>query len=315
MTTNRRNICVFAPMLSLTVTIEAGREGKADEVHFHPGGQGLWVARMLRVLGENPVLCGPVGGEPGRVLRGLLREWEIDLSPMETGYSSPVTVQDRRSGERVLITETEQIHLNRHELDDAYGKLLDRSLAANVCVLTGQSSETVPVDTYRRLGHDLSAADVKVVADLHGAELTALLEGGELDMLKVSHEDLVTDGRLQSEDEESVVDALRALRAAGARNVVISRSNQPTIASIDDVEYRATVPDLEPADFRGAGDSMTAALAAGLRRGLAPIEWLKLGCGAGAANVTRHGLGSASSELITKLADRIEVETLSPVPA
>jgi 1-phosphofructokinase len=297
------------------VTVEAGRDGNPDEVHFHPGGQGLWIARMLRVLGETPWLCAPVGGESGRVLRGLLREWEIDLSPLETGLSSPVTVQDRRSGERELIAETGHVHLTRHELDDAYGKLLDRSLAANVCVLTGQSTETVPVDTYRRLGHDLSAAEVRVVADLHGPELSALLEGGGVEMLKVSHEDLSTDGRLEGEDEKSVIASITALREEGATNVVVSRSNLPTIAWIGDVLYRATVPDLEPADFRGAGDSMTAALAAGLRRGLKPVELLELACGAGAANVTRHGLGSASSELITKLADRIEVEILDPVPA
>lgn len=79
--------------------------------------------------------------------------------------------------------------------------------------------------------------------------------------------------------------------------------------------YEARPPELEAADFRGAGDSMTAGLAASLRTGLGPIEALKLACGAGAANVTRHGLGSASDTLFERLADQVEVRSVYPTPA
>jgi fructose-1-phosphate kinase PfkB-like protein len=56
---------------------------------------------------------------------------------------------------------------------------------------------------------------------------------------------------------------------------------------------------------------MTAGLAAAMSRGLSPEESLKLACGAGAANTTRHGLGSASDDLILKLAERVEVAILT----
>jgi fructose-1-phosphate kinase PfkB-like protein len=59
---------------------------------------------------------------------------------------------------------------------------------------------------------------------------------------------------------------------------------------------------------------MTAGLAAAFSRGLGPEETLRLACGAGAANATRHGLGSASNDLIAKLAERVEIETLSSAP-
>jgi 1-phosphofructokinase len=59
---------------------------------------------------------------------------------------------------------------------------------------------------------------------------------------------------------------------------------------------------------------MTAGLAAAFSRGLGPEESLQLACGAGAANVTRHGLGSASDDLIPKLAERVKIETLSAAP-
>jgi 1-phosphofructokinase len=93
---------------------------------------------------------------------------------------------------------------------------------------------------------------------------------------------------------------------------VISRGERPALALLDGTTFRVTGPTLEAVDFRGAGDSMTAGLSAALRRGLAPEETLRLAAGAGAANVTRHGLGSASDDLIPRLAELVTVEVLVP---
>ncbi|MBW3667304.1 MAG: phosphofructokinase, partial [Actinobacteria bacterium] len=134
------NVVVFAPVIVLTVTIEAGPEDEA-EVHFHPGGQGFWVARMLRHLGASPLLCGPVGGEAGGVIRGLLDQWGINLSPVEIPADSPVIVQDRRGGDRHQIAETPMPHLSRHELDDFYGTFLDHALTISTAVVTGRWGE------------------------------------------------------------------------------------------------------------------------------------------------------------------------------
>lgn len=314
MAPDHHTVAVFAPHLALTVTIEKGREGGPDDIHIHPGGQGFWVARMLRHLGERPLLCGPIGGESGAVLRGLIRLWGIDLSPVEVQESSPAIVQDRRSGDRTPIAEAPAPGLVRHELDDAYGKILDHALSSRVVVITGQRTEIVPVDTYRRLGHDLASADVRVVGDLHGQELRAFLDGGPIDLLKVSDEDLTEDGALEDAEEAGALDALHRLIDSGARSVVISRGQLPALAHLGGTTFRVTGPTLEPADFRGAGDSMTAGLAAAISRRLGPEELLRLASGAGAANVTRHGLGSASHDLIPKLAERVEIEILTSAP-
>jgi 1-phosphofructokinase len=310
---DRHTVSVFAPLLTLTITIEAERDGLPD-VHIHPGGQGFWVSRMLRHLGERPLLCSPIGGEVGRVIRGLMAQWGIDLSPVETSFESPSTIQDRRTGDRILIAETPPRRLDRHSLDDAYGRFLDHALASQVCVVSGQPEEIVPVETYRRLAHDLAATEVVVVGDLHGAELEALLDGGPVDYLKVSAEDLEADGVLDGPDDEQALKAIEDLKERGARNVVLSRAHEPALASIGEHSFRATVPELEPADFRGAGDSMTAGLATAVRQGLEAEEMLRLACGAGAANVTRHGLGSASEELVPRLASLVQVETLAATP-
>jgi 1-phosphofructokinase len=69
-------------------------------------------------------------------------------------------------------------------------------------------------------------------------------------------------------------------------------------------------PSLEVADARGAGDSMTAALAVAAGRGDSWDETLRLAAAAGATNVTRHGSGSGRLDTIRELARRVEIEPL-----
>lgn len=309
----QHTVAVLAPVLYLTVTIEASPSGN-DEVHIHPGGQGFWVARMLKHLEERPLLCGPLGGEAGKVFLGLLGQFGMNVSSVEVAHRSPVVINDRRSGERVTIADSPTIVLERHEMDDVYNRFLDKALGSDLCVVTGQSEEILPVDFYKRLGHDLAASEIDVVADLHGPELHAFLEGGPIDILKVSDEDLHNDGTIDAEadDEKSLMDAMASLVDAGAKAVVLSRQGETALACFGDLWFESRTPELDPADHRGAGDSMTAGLAAGLRRGSDPEDILRLACAAGAANVTRHGLGSADADLIPGLIEKVEIQQTSP---
>ena len=58
---------VFAPAVTLTVTIEEGRES-----HLHAGGQGFWVAQLMAELGVDVTMVAPLGGETGVVLSAIV---------------------------------------------------------------------------------------------------------------------------------------------------------------------------------------------------------------------------------------------------
>ena len=64
-------VTVFTPAPLLTISIERNPAG-SDDVHLHAGGQGVWVARMLRSSAAEPIIRGPFGGEPGAVARMIL---------------------------------------------------------------------------------------------------------------------------------------------------------------------------------------------------------------------------------------------------
>jgi 1-phosphofructokinase len=100
------------------------------------------------------------------------------------------------------------------------------------------------------------------------------------------------------------------LRAAGAETVIVSRAEQPALMSTGEQLVQVDAPRLEPLDHRGAGDSMTAGLAAGLAHGWSLESAIRLGAAAGALNVTRRGLASGEREAIEQLAQHVQLRPL-----
>ncbi len=299
-------VAVFAPSPQLTVTVE-DIEGVPD-IHVHAGGQGVWQSRMIASLGATPVLCCALGGETGQVLEHLIG---VELKSRAVAARNGGYVHDRREGTRDELVRMPADTLSRHELDDLYELTLMTALSADVTVLSGPAEEDVPVPhtVYERLARDLRAHDVPVVVDLSGERLAHALAGGA-EVVKVSHEEMVSDGLADSDALGDLAEACRAVAAkAGARAVVVSRADSDTLAWVEDELVLVEPPGLTPVDPRGGGDSMTAGLAVGLAQGRSLTDALKLGAAAGAINVTRHGLGSGSGAAVRELAGRVRLKS------
>jgi 1-phosphofructokinase len=308
-------IAVFAPSPLLTITIEAGTD--RPEVHLHAGGQGFWVARLAATLGAELTLCCALGGEPGRVLRGLIQAESIELRAAAGGTPNGVYIHDRRSGTRAEVVSVDSRQLERHATDELYGIALGAGLDADVTMVTGcQPTDIVDREIYRRLVTDLRANDKLVIADLTGAPLRAALSAG-VELLKLSEEELVSEGYAAGDEPTEIVAGAQRLHAAGAHRVLISRGSSPAVLIDGATELRAVElvpPVFEALDHRGTGDSMFAATGVGLARGMSMIDALRLGTAAGALNATRRGLGSGTREEIERLAAHVAVRPRDGLP-
>ena len=309
----RPRVMVLAPTPLLTVTIEAGAEG--DEIHFHPGGQGVWVGRLVASLGVDVVLCASFGGETGTVIRALLEQWGIDVRAVDAAGRNGSYLHDRRSGERQSLAEMNAPGRSRHEVDELYGVAIVAGLDSDVVVLGGPENagmaradvpDLLPLEIYTRLARDLRRNGTRVIADLCGPVLAAALDGG-VDVLKISDEELAITGEVADTARPSLFEAVDRLAGRGAAAVVVTRAERPTLALLDGVRYEIRGPQVDPIDERGAGDSVTAGIAAGLARGRSLPEAVRLGASAGTLNVTRRGLASGSRRAIELLVPHIEM--------
>ena len=311
---SHKGVMVFVPAPQLTVTLE--QQNDKAELHVHPGGQGVWQARMITLLGAQVTLCSATGGEVGRVLEPLLKFHGVTLKTIKRDSGTGWYVHDRRSGTRQELAEDPGRPLSRHEMDELYSLALAEGLRAGVAVLSGPAHPSVvPAEVYRRLATDLGANGCKVIVDLSAAHLSAALEARP-HVVKVSHEELIRDGMVRDGSTESLTRALHKLREDGAEMALVSRADEGALALIENQVYEVDMPKMVAAESRGAGDSMTAGVAAVLAQGGTLCEAVRTGAAAGALNVTRHGLGTGRIDAVQVLTERVRltpVDTKVPV--
>lgn len=310
----RISILVPTPLLITEITEPAAHRNRSShesDVHMHPGGQGLWVARMAGSLGADVSVSGPFGGELGSLIRTMLDGLGMQVNAVRYGYGNGGYVYDLRGEDRETVAHMPPPELSRHELDDLYGTAFVDALASDVLTVTGaEPGDVMPASFFGRLIRDTRDAGTTVVADLSGKPALAAV-AANVDVLKISHEE-VLDLELVAEDTaEALVSAGHMLLERGAGAVVISRAKDPALLVEKDSVREVSAPSITPLDHRGAGDSMTAGISVGLARGLDLVEAVALGASAGALNVARRGLGTGNRTTIEKFAREITVRTLS----
>ena len=299
------SVVIFAPSPLLTITVEE-QAGEPD-IHLHAGGQGVWQARMVRIIGANPILCASFAGETGRVLQHLITDEGFDLRAVQRSGRGAAYIHDRRTGHRQHIVETGGDPINRHALDTLYGQTLRAALSADVVLLSGPHGDrALPADVYRRLAADLRDRSAKVMVDLAGPRLDAALQGG-VDIVKISHDELLADRRVSSTEPVEIVRAMRAIQDHGADVVLVTRAELPLLMLAGDAVQQVTAPRMAVLDATGAGDSFTAAVAACLAQQQSVEQAAVIGAAAGALSVTRHGLGTGDRSAIIDLSRFVQI--------
>jgi 1-phosphofructokinase len=299
-TPQRPRVAIFAPDPLLSVTIEA--RGDADELHLHPAGQGVWVARMAAELGAMPVLCSLVGGETGATLLPLLDALPGAGRITHTAGSSGSYVVDRRGGERRVVATALRPAPQRHEIDDLVAETVATALGSTLLVMCNPyPAEGLPDEVYETIVADVKAAGIPVLVDLSSQRLDRTLSSRP-DLVKLNDWELA--GYVRGPvDGPLALEAARALQDAGARTVAVTRAEAPILVLPADGEPFEIVPPRLPRGFReGCGDTMMGAIAAAWARGLELHDALVLGAAAGSANFVRHRLGTGRRDAVEELA-------------
>jgi 1-phosphofructokinase len=303
-------VAVFAPHPLLTVTLE--REGpEREQVHFHPGGQGVWVARMAAALGAEPVLCGFLGGESGDLLGGLLARLIGERRLVATASASGCYVTDRRSGERQVLTCTLSDPPSRHELDELFSITCAEAIADGWLVVTNpMPADALPLEIYGDLVADARAGGCRTLVDLSTPRLDSALRG-KPDLVKLNDWELAEFVRGPVTASAELRAAAQRLLDRGAGAVIVTRGERPALVLAGTSAWWLTPPVITRGFREGCGDAMMGALAATWAQGEDFERAVVMAAAAGAANFLRHGLGSASRDVVERLVDSVALQPLT----
>lgn len=307
---NRPKVAIFSPNPMVSIAIESFSSEGGDDIHLHPAGQGVWVARMAAELGADPVLCGFIGGEVGSVLRPLLDEMPIELRLVETAGPSGTYIHDRRSGEREPIAQSAAFPASRHEVDELFSVTIAAALDCDLLAVCGPYPDnTVPLEIYGSLVADVKSNGVPAIVDLSSPRLEKSLEGGP-DLVKINDWQIAGFISGPVDTEERMRAAMERVAAEGAGSVIVTRAGDPALALRDGHFTELTPPKFEHGSREGCGDSMMGALAATMAAGREWNDILRLSAAAGATNFLHSGLGTGSRQVIEELAGRVQLREL-----
>lgn len=299
-------ITIFGPSPVLTVAIE--QRGDEEEIHFHPGGQGVWVTRMAGEVGGHPILCGLIGGETGAVLAPLLEQLPGELRLVPTSSDSGCYVMDRRSGDREVKFLRFARAPSRHETDTLFSTTCTAALASDALVVCNPlPGDAIPLEVYENLVADVRENGTPVLVDLSTPRLDRALEG-QPDVVKLNDWELAEFVVGPVSEPGQMRAAAERLVSRGARSVIVTRGADPALVLRDGSAWTLTPPRFERGAREGCGDSMMGALATCLAGGRPWEESLRIAAAAGAANFLRHGLGSAKREVVEELAQQVELQ-------
>jgi 1-phosphofructokinase family hexose kinase len=268
-------VLVAGPNLTIdrTSTVPELRPGavlRVADVVVTPGGKGLNVARAARSLGVPAVLVAFLPGETGRAAGGMIEAEGVALRGLDAPGEIRVTAVILEPGGRTTVINEPGPALP----DRAWAALesaVEHELAGHgVLVCSGSLPPGAPADGYGRLVERAHAAGRRAVVDANGPALDAAVRAGA---------DVVTPNLAEAEgrtDEavEAAPDAReRACAAAaelvrrGARAAVVTAAAAGAALAGDGPPAWLPAPPVQVRNPIGAGDVLTAALAAALERG------------------------------------------------
>ena len=198
--------------------------------------------------------------------------------------------------------------LDRHAIDDLLGVTIAEGLESRIVIVTGSNEHgSVPVSFFTTLTSSLHALGAEVIVDLSGAELHAAL-AGHVDVVKISHAELIDAGFASGDDVEEVRAGARKMAETSGADVFVTSADDGALVHTIDGTLVGRGPQLDTVEHRGAGDSFTAAVAVARCVGLDPAEQLRMAMATAAANVLRRGLGSATLDAVHAIGLQIEVD-------
>jgi tagatose 6-phosphate kinase len=183
---------------------------------------------------------------------------------------------------------------------------LDRGDVAAVA-LSGSLPPGAPSDGYARIARIAAGRPVPVaiLADTYGAALRSVL-AERPELVKLNADEAGEAGGIPVGDPGAALDAADAIRAAGARTVVVTLGTAGAVVASADGAARLVPPDERGSYSVGSGDAVLGGLAVGWQRGQPLVDAARLGLAAGIANAQVPGAGRLERGTAEGLVERIE---------
>jgi 6-phosphofructokinase 2 len=303
---NRATIVTLTMNPALDITTSVDRVRPTDKLRCQgarhdPGGGGINVARIARVLGASVSAVFPAGGPTGDVIADLLVAQKVPFHRVRIGGRTreSFTVNEESSGQqyRFVLPGPRLTYAERAQCVD---ELRAAAASAQFAVVSGSLPAGAPNDFYQQIADVCCDLGTRLILDTSGTGLQHITSG--VFLLKPSVRELrECVGRELATEAEQVAAAQEIVRHRQAQVVVVSLGENGALLVTSHAAQRIPAIKMRSGSGVGAGDAMIAAITVGLSRGWPLSKSVRFGVAAGAAMLMTPG---------TAVCNRADVERL-----
>ncbi|MCC3668809.1 1-phosphofructokinase [Terrisporobacter mayombei] len=302
----------FNPSIDRTYTvsdINIGQVQRVISVNSTAGGKGLNVTKVCKILGEDPLAMGFIGGFNGEYIKNELEKLEIKskFTPISQETRNCLNIIDGNLTSTEFLEKGPTVQENdlmrfEKDLDD----ILENT---KILVASGSYCQNMPIDYYRLIGEKCKKHNIKFILDTSGESLKVALDSNPY-LIKPNIDEIKQLLNLEIDSKDELIDAAKTLLNMGAQNVCISLGKDGMIYLNKNELYEVKVPKIEAISAVGSGDSTIAGFSVGILRGYNSIELLKLANACGISNALNVETGFVELDKVREFYEQVIVNKL-----
>lgn len=275
------------------------------------GGKGLNVSKVLKILGDEVIATGFLGGRNGEFIYDELKQREIKSDFVEIKEATRnciALIYDEKQTE--ILEAGPQISKSESA---ALLEKLERIIESDMIVsMSGGLAPGLNTDYYAQITKIVNSKGAKAVLDTSGEALSEVLKSDSLPfMIKPNLEELESFlGKRVGSDTNRVGAILKEGVLGKLPNILVSLGEEGAIARFGNELYRAYTPKVRVVSSVGSGDAAVAGFIHAYSRGLDNVEILKTAMTCGVLNAMQITTGHIALSDFKDIYEKIKVELI-----
>lgn len=304
----------LSPAVDKIYTIDdfcAGGLYRVNNCLLSPGGKGINVAKVTRMLDSQVAVLGFKAGSTGQWLEKSVRALgaETHFTSVEGESRTNINIIDKLNNRETEILEDGPI-IDPEAWETFCEQFNLRIRTSSVLVCSGGLPKGLDTGTYARLIEQANKYSIRTILDSSGEVLELGIKARPY-MIKPNLRELSTYFGRSFTQEDQIIAACKEIINKGIKVVVTSLGAQGALLVTENKAYRAHPFSITIANTIGSGDSMVAGISAGIDDNKPIEECFRLGCACATSNTEFMEIGMIDKNRVGELEEKILIESIN----
>lgn len=291
-------------------SLDYGNRNFSKKVIEIPSASGIVIARVVKVLGKEVLVCGFIGQLIGEIIRERLQQEGIHayFTEIEDSSRMVVTILEENKKQQTMVVDPSP-SISEQELF-RFERGLNRHIEKSDFIIIGGSlPQDIPNDFYARLIKKFKRQGKRVALDSRGDSFFEAIKEKPY-MIKFDCSQIEQFSGINKLSLGQVLDFAWQVHVEGINIVIVSMEEKGTIIAYDKKIVQAIPPKIRAVNLFGSGDAFIAGFTVGIleKRGMSEVIKLAMACAL--TNAMSIVPGQVNYHDVKKFFDKVKIVNL-----